>query len=263
MTPQTQLAAALLDPALPCPPGLETWNGSDPARRVAIHRNNVMSSLIEALIDTYPVVTELVGEAFFRRMARCFVQAHPPRSPVLACYGGDFPAFVRGFPPAADLPWLAEVARLEQARVAVYHAADEPALERVRIAQTLTAYQFTNPGALTFALHPGLHCLRGQFAAVSLWAAHQGALRIETVDPFIAEHALVWRQALDVMVDRIDDGGLVFVERLARGQPLAAALTAALEEAPDFDAGARLGHLINAGLVTGLRCHEPTSGDRP
>ena len=46
---QTTLAAALLDPGLPCPPGFTTWNGSDPTRRLAVHRNNIVVSLIDAL----------------------------------------------------------------------------------------------------------------------------------------------------------------------------------------------------------------------
>ena len=69
---QSAFADALLDPARPCPPGLRTWNGSDPARRLAVYRNNVVSSLIDALADTFPVVQRLVGTEFFRAMAGVF-----------------------------------------------------------------------------------------------------------------------------------------------------------------------------------------------
>ncbi|MFA7290739.1 MAG: DNA-binding domain-containing protein, partial [Rhodocyclaceae bacterium] len=120
----SHFAAALLDPAQPAPAGLITWNGSDPAQRFGIYRNNVMVSLIEALADTFPVVQTLVGEEFFRAMAREFVRVSPPVSPVLAYYGDEFPAFVEHFPPAASLPYLADVARLEYARVLAFHAAD-------------------------------------------------------------------------------------------------------------------------------------------
>ncbi|MEO8121927.1 MAG: DNA-binding domain-containing protein, partial [Rhodoferax sp.] len=72
MNSQTAFANALLNAELPCPSGLKTWNGSDPGTRFAVYRNNVMVSLIDALADTYPVVQELVGEEFFRAMARVF-----------------------------------------------------------------------------------------------------------------------------------------------------------------------------------------------
>ena len=99
-------AAALLDPDRPAPVGLSTWNGSDPAARFGVYRNNVAVSLIGALADTFPVTRELVGAPFFDAMARCFVAAEPPRSPVLAEYGNTFPDFVSTFPPAAGPEWL-------------------------------------------------------------------------------------------------------------------------------------------------------------
>ena len=126
--PQHVFARALLDPQQPCPPGLRSWNGSDPAARFAVHRNNAVSSLVDALADTFPVTRELVGEAFFAAMARLFVMGAPPRSPVLALYGGDFPAFVEGLRSCSSVPYLADVARLEVQRIRAFHAADAPVL---------------------------------------------------------------------------------------------------------------------------------------
>jgi uncharacterized protein (UPF0276 family) len=90
-------AETLLDPRAPIPAGLRTWNGSDPARRFDVHRNNVVTSLTAALAATFPVVLELVGADFFQAMAREFVRAAPPASPVLAEYGEAFADFVAGF----------------------------------------------------------------------------------------------------------------------------------------------------------------------
>lgn len=64
-TPARPLPTAPLNPELPCPGGLTSWNGSDPELRFAVCRNNVMVSLIDALADTFPVVQALVGEEFF------------------------------------------------------------------------------------------------------------------------------------------------------------------------------------------------------
>ena len=63
MNNQAAFAQALLDPDLPCPSGLCTWNGSDPARRFAVYRNNVVVSLIDALADIVPgrFRAEIVG----------------------------------------------------------------------------------------------------------------------------------------------------------------------------------------------------------
>jgi len=62
MSTQADFAAALLNAQLPYPKGLCSRNGADPSRRFAVYRNNVQSSLINALADSYPVVLQLVGE---------------------------------------------------------------------------------------------------------------------------------------------------------------------------------------------------------
>lgn len=175
-------AAALLDARLPCPPGLRAWNGSDPGRRFDVHRNNVLASLAAALADAYPVVAELVGADFFRAMAVACVRRHPPRSPVLALYGAAFPDFVAGFGPAAGLAYLADVARLERARVEACHAPDGEGPET------------------PWLQHPSLRVVRSAHPVVSIWAAHQGQGALEDVDLARPECALVARPQLEVLV---------------------------------------------------------------
>jgi len=149
---------ALLRPNAPCPAGLKTWNGSDPAQRFAVYRNNVIVSLVDALADSYPVVQALVGEDFFRAMAAEFARGNPPRSPVLAWYGAGFADFVADFPPAAGLPYLADVARLEWLRVEAWHAADADPLPLAEVGACL-ADEAALP-ALRLTLHPALRLLR-------------------------------------------------------------------------------------------------------
>ncbi len=61
----------------------------------------------------YPVSVRIVGDEFFRAMARLFVEERPPSSAVLLRYGGSFADFAAGFPPAASVPYLADVMLLE------------------------------------------------------------------------------------------------------------------------------------------------------
>src|SRR5512139_2634059 len=96
-TSQLAFGKALLDPDRPVPADIHVWDGSDPARRFAVYRNNVVSSLVDALAATFPVVQELVGEEFFRAMSAVYVRRSPPGSPVLATYGHSFADFVEEF----------------------------------------------------------------------------------------------------------------------------------------------------------------------
>lgn len=257
MNHQQTFAQALLDPERPCPPGLTTWNGSDPARRFAVYRNNVVVSLVDALADTFAVTQELVGIPFFRAMAREFAGANPPTSPLLAFYGAAFPDFVERFPPATSVPYLADVARLEYLRVHAYHAAD---LEPVCMEAIGTALRDeAELPQLSPAIHPAVGVLDSKAAVVSLWAAHQELGDLATVVPDAPECALVVRDGLDVEVLKVPRATGVFIASLKRGETLGSAAAAALAVDPDFDAALPLALLIQKGAITALHSSRRTS----
>jgi len=251
MNGQQEFFEALLNPEQPAPAGLTTWNGSDPAARFAVYRNNVVVSLIDALADTYPVTQELVGEEFFRAMARLFVSAEPPRSRVLAFYGESFPAFIEHFPPVASVPYLADVARLEMLRVRAYHAADMTGLPADTIAQAL-ADTDALPDLLV-GFHPSAGLMQSQYAVVSLWAAHQGIADISSVDPYAPENALVIRSHLDVEVIRLKAGASHFVTHLLHGTSLGSSAEQASLAHSDFDLAGILGLLIRQNAISSMK----------
>jgi hypothetical protein len=253
---QQDFAAALLDPQRAAPAGLRAWNGSDPAARLAVYRNNVVSSLVDALAETFPVVQQLVGEEFFRAMGGIFVRERPPRSRVLAQYGGEFPIFVASFPPARGLTYLADVARLELARVMAYHAANaEPVSDEV-VALALGSGE--RMGELQLAFHPSVHTLSSPHAVVSLWAAHQlgDEGEIGTIDVDVPERALILRAGLDVLVLPVSPATVAFVEAIREGLNLgdaaSQAASRAAETGSDFDLTAILSPLLTHGALVSL-----------
>lgn len=247
---QSAFAAALLNPDLPAPAGLTAWNGSDPAQRFRVYRNNVIVSLIDALADSFEVTQELVGEDFFRAMARGYAYAHPPQSRLMAFYGEAFPGFIETFPPAAGLPYLADVARLEYRRVVAYHAADVPGVGAEAVAAAL-ADEAALP-TLGMALHPSLSVLPSASAVVSLWAAHQGVLELSTVTPDAAETALVLRHGLDVEVLQISAAAGAFICELQAGASLGRAAAEAVGIDADFNLVGILGLLLQKSAITAL-----------
>ena len=250
---QQDFAAALLDPQCAAPAGLHAWNGSDPAGRLAVYRNNVVSSLVDALGETFPVVQQLVGEEFFRAMGGIFVRERPPRSRVLAQYGGEFPIFVESFPPARSLTYLADVARLELARVMAYHAADAGPVSDEVVALALGSGE--RIGELQLTLHPSVHTLSSPHAVVSLWAAHQlgDEGEIGTVDVDVPERALILRAGLDVLVLPVPAATVAFVESIRAGLNLgdaaSQAASRAAEAGSDFDLTAILSPLLAHGAL--------------
>jgi len=243
--PFAAFADALLDPERQVPAGLWAPGGAAAAaRRFAVHRNTVTVSLVDVLAAAFPAVLALVGEAFFRAAAAEFVRARPPRSPVLIAYGGDFPAFLAGFPPAAGLAYLGDVARLEWARTQAFNAAEAQAAE---IGALAGIPRDRLPG-LRFRTHPSASLLRSAHPFVSLWAESTGRAPRTDLDLGCGENALVLRSGEEVEVHRLSTSTAGFLEAVLSGEMLATAATASEES----DLPAEIAALFGAGLVVAI-----------
>jgi hypothetical protein len=239
-------AGALVNPTRPAPAATQRRDGRLVERRFAVYRNNVAVALIGAVEARYPVVRRLVGDDFFRAMAGAFVATEKPRSPTLIHYGDDFPAFVAGFPPAVAVPYLADVARLENAWVEAYHAADADPLGL----DALTAIAPDGLEALRFRPHPAARLLGFAHPAASIWEASQGDGEPRAPTVWAAEEALVTRPDADVFVRVLPPGGFAFAAALFSGATLGEA--AALAAADGFDPGDHLIGLVEAGAFQSL-----------
>jgi hypothetical protein len=253
MRMQAAWSSALLDPKRSVPANLIARNGTDLRQCFAVYRNNVIVSLMNTLADIFPVTQALVGESFFRAMAREFVWSHPPRSPVLAYYGRRFPNFVANFPPAATLPYLADVAQLELAHLTAFHAADTAPLDQKTLQGRIQQQEeLSNLALLTLTLHPSLTALRSPYAIVSLWAAHQGHGDISTVDPYLPENAWVLRRKLAVRILPMSVGDCLFVSALQNHNSLIDAAENALSNDVSFDLARCLTILLREQAVSGI-----------
>jgi hypothetical protein len=251
---QTDFARALLDPDRSLPDGLTAHTSQRPEKRFAVYRNNVVVSLIEALRTKFPATGRIVGEEFFGAMARIFVMVHPPRSKILHTYGEDFGDFIAAFEPAAELAYLADVARLEAARTRAYHAADATALTPADFSEVAP----DAIGSLQVTLHPSLEILRSRHPVVTIWSMNAGDAELAPVDDNSPEDALILRPQLDVTVRLLPPGGASFIGALANGSTLAQAAAQAAGADPRFDLTHNLAGLIGSGAVTGFWLAEGT-----
>lgn len=243
---QAGFATALLDAARPLPAGLRAWNGSDPARRFAVYRNNVVVSLTQALADTFPVVQRLVGDEFFAAMAGAYLREQPPRSPLLAHWGDGFADWLAAFAPARALPYLPDMARLERARVLAWHAADATPLTADELRAMLAQTELL-PGA-RLALHPSCRVLRSPWDVQALWSAHQREDDWPALDIDRPCAMLMLRDTYDeVLVIGLDESAADFIAALAAG----ACFSDALARANGVDLAATMALLLRHGAITG------------
>jgi len=243
---QHSFAAALLDPARPTPIGLVGPDGEPSPRRFAVYRNNVVVGLTETLKDAFPAVHRIVGADFFQAMARAYVMVEPPRSPIMLDYGAGFPDFIRQFEPVAELPYLADVARVERAWTEAYHAPEASPIDP-------TAFAAIAPDqlpAMSLTLHPSLRVVRSRFPVLTIWQMNVADGVPGPVDLGVGgEDVLVIRPLADVEVRSIPKGSLEFIQSLAEGRSLLVALEAAMIAHPRFALSANLADLMHAGAL--------------
>jgi hypothetical protein len=203
--------------AVRTPDGVQPLFVSGAGGRFTIYQRNHVAGLVAALAKTFPVVQRLVGDEFFAAMAARFIFQSPPRVPVLAEYGADLAGFIAAFEPAAGLPFLADVARLEFARVRAWHAADHdvPAMTDANDIAALLPRRI--------ALHPSTTLIASEHPVLGLWRANQPAT-VVPVDDWQAETLLVHRSGDVVAHAPIDADTHAFLLALLAAKSLEAAL---------------------------------------
>lgn len=222
--------------------------GARQTRRFAIYRNNVAHGVIEALAASFPAVQALVGEEFFAGAALAYHADEPPCSPLLFEYGGGFAGHLDGFAPAASVPYLGDVARLEWARLQAHHAGDAAPV-------TIAELGAIAPSALAdtrLVLHPSAAILTSSWPIYALWAASTGVGEAQDVDLARAEAVLIHRPEFDVEIRHLAPGSATFLAALSRGESLGSAADAAQTADPAFDLSSELTGVFAIGAIVGI-----------
>jgi Putative DNA-binding domain len=239
-----EFAAALLDPERAVPAVLAGREDAPAGARFNVYRNNVAHGLIEALGSIFPAVKAQCGEERFTAVARLYLSDCPPQSRLVFEHGRGFAAFLDGFEPARQqMPWLADLARLERAWLDAFHAADAAPLSP----EALALVPPTALAAARFERHPAAAVVTSLFAIHDLFETGRAGSVIAAAGA--GQACLVSRPALSVEVRVLPDGGATFFEALLAGDPLGEALSAALGVDATFDIPAALAALIQSGAV--------------
>lgn len=247
---QEHFARALVDPAPPAD------CGAGVARLLeqpgfAVYRNTVLKGAIDALQANYPAVTRLVGAEWMRAAAAVYARTNPPVSPTLLDYGEGFTFFLQDFEPAAELPYLANVARLDRYWNEAHGARDEVPVGAdaiAALAQDALARARLRPHAAArwawFDEEP----------VFTLWSRNRsdGADHGDVV--WRGEGALITRPADAVRFVPLERAGCAFLDACAAGHRVGDALLAALGADAGADLARLMAQLLAAGAFGRLEC---------
>jgi hypothetical protein len=208
-----------------------TRDGARFERGLAAYRSNAAALAARALLAAFPTVAAVLGEEAFPRFARAFWWAEPPERGDIAQWGEALPGFIAADAQLASEPYLADVAQLDWAVHRAAGAADGD--EQVSGLALLAEHE---PERLHIGLRAGGRCIASPWPIVSIWAAHWSPPPGDG-DPFApvrgalagrrGEVAWVCRAGPRVRVHSLADADARFMQALARGDTLAAALGAA------------------------------------
>jgi hypothetical protein len=221
---------------------------------IGIYRNNYRGNLHDALTGAYPVIVQLVGDDFFRYLARSYIERHPSDSANLHHYGAGLACFLNDFGPARSLPYLPDMARLEWAGHVAYFAEDRTPFSLENLAQ-IPPQRYAE-----LILHTACQLVRSAFPVAAIWQAHQpGAAADFHIDlDSGCCIARVYRKQGVVQVGELSAPDADWLQRIQAGASLGAATAATLERYPEFDLQAALLALIADEALTGFSLEDAT-----
>jgi hypothetical protein len=215
-----------------------------PAERVDVYQTMYLWRLHEVLREDFPKLRDAIGDDF-TDLVRRYLARHPSEAPSVRELGARLPAFLAGDPLAVERPWLADLARLERARVETFDAADAVPLR----AADLAAVPPDDWARLRFALVPALEIVRVGWPAHEVWAAPTTAPKRRSTT------LRVWRHDFAVLHTAVDALEEAAFTALAGGRSFAEICEAVAEHAPPdaaTEAGSLLVRWIEDGLVAGV-----------
>lgn len=228
--------------AWPCEPdavaaaGLHVRQHALTARGLNAYRANAHAGAGRALRAAYPVLALMLGDESFDSLACALWHRHLPRCGDWGQWGRELPGFVQAAGQLANVPYLADVARVEWAMHAIATAPD-PAPDCAVQAHTFELLTRHDPAELGLQLAPYSPPWQSLWPVVSLvhahmpgngqsggvdaaWLAQASAL----LEQNAAESVMVWRKGWRPCVREALAGEAAFLKALASGQNLHDAL---------------------------------------
>jgi hypothetical protein len=204
----------------------------------AIYRNTSARGAVEALRAAYPTIDLLIGDEMFTQVALDYRVERPPTGPVLSEYGADFAAFLARQPWTSELPYIADVARLDRLWLQAFLAPElEPLARR------------TNPPSLArLGIHPAVRFAWLATPAMTIWQAHRDPwCAVDLVPEWREEGALFTRRNDTVKAELISGEFHHLLAACAAGASLDDCLATLANAFPE----ANLTDLLDRGFMSG------------
>lgn len=219
----------------------------DLALRLALYRGNLTALSFTTLSQAYPVLLQLVGQAYFEQMAKAYARAYPSQSGNLAEFGQGLAQLLQDRPEISTYPYLPDIASLEWSLHRSYYAKERTVLDLTVLARQAQA-QGADPMSLSLGWQDYAELVRSDYAIATIWQSLQNQDDLSACDWRQAEWVLVYRDNWQSRPKLLTQADYVALNALRQGQSIGAALEAALSLDADFDIGGQLQAWFAIGL---------------
>ena len=222
--------------------------GFEATRRINVYRNNIFATLAETLSNIFPVSCAMVGEEFFKSMARIYIRSHTPDSGNLHDFGEHLPSFIESMPELSNYPYLSALAEIDWACHRAFHSTSVNSLD----ISSLADFSPDNYEDLQFEFHPAIHTIKSKYPIFDIWNFATSNGHADTTPDLNSEgqQVLIHRPKSGVKVVNIEDGLFQMINFLREPKTLGATITSILSSNPEYNLKEGLNRLFSFGAVS-------------
>ncbi len=147
---------------------LKQTGGVPVEKRLNIHHNNFRETLSGSLAGIFPVLEAFVGSVFLKGALGEFCQQNPPKEAALSGYGSRFADFLGDHVASEQVPYAADIIRLEWA------------VHELQLIDELDLVERKSEGS-QWRLNPNVRVIASDFPLLSLWSVANGHIPPEAV----------------------------------------------------------------------------------
>ena len=205
----------------------------------------------EALAEEYPALKHVVGASAFDALATRYLPHVPDGIYNLNDVGVPLAEFLAGDALTRDFPFAPDLARLERAVHAAFHARERPPLDPA----SLAGWTMEDWGSAVLDFQPSVALVSSAWPVNDVWDARDTP--VEDIDIALEgrpQQILVHRSGYNVVCDALDAEEANAFEQMQGGATLGVAIETIAERGGDPEAVTRwFASWTARGLITGVR----------
>ena len=225
-----------------------TDTDSEPAF-LNVYRNGFRKTCTDALTASYPTVSALVGEDYFRVLARAYAKSYPPTTGTLVGYGSHFAEFLRSMSDEHKLADLPDAAAIDAAWLVSFFAEEAVALSPANVEAMVSDGIDVSKTRVTLTPPTQLVSLSHHIVETWIQIRQQGKLTSGVSLREGDNMAMIWRLGGQIQIKALSNAESAFLNTLAGVETLEMAAVAALEIDESFNLATTFAALLRNHIL--------------